>query len=71
MGAVEYRKENYNVWGYMMTMGLGYMEYFQLAEDLGALPLPVMACGVLCQARSDYVNPAGGSLQDKYMKEFH
>lgn len=70
VGDIEYRKENYNVWGYMMTMGLGYMEYFQLAEDLGALPLPVMACGVLCQARSDYANPAGGSLQEKYIKNF-
>lgn len=67
---IEYRRENYNVWGYTMTMGLGYMEYFQLAEDLGALPLPVMACGVLCQARSDYANPAGGSLQEKYIKNF-
>ena len=42
-------------------MGLGYMEYFQLAEDLNAAPVPVMACGVLCQARSDYAHPAGGS----------
>lgn len=67
---VELRKENYNVWGYVMTMGLGYMEYFQLAEDLGATPLPVMACGVLCQARSDYANPAGGELQKKYIKNF-
>lgn len=70
VGDVEIRKENFNVWGYMMTMGLGYMEYFQLAEDLNASPLPVMACGVLCQARSDYANPAGGSLQDKYIKNF-
>ncbi|WP_435924225.1 alpha-L-arabinofuranosidase C-terminal domain-containing protein [Paenibacillus sp. DYY-L-2] len=67
---IEVRKENYNVWGYMMTMGLGYMEYFQLAEDLGASPLPVMACGVLCQARSDYANPAGGELRDYYIKNF-
>lgn len=70
VGAVEERKENFNVWGYVMTMGLGYMEYFQLAEDLGATPLPVMACGVLCQARSDYANPAGGALQEKYIKNF-
>ncbi|MBQ6814344.1 MAG: alpha-L-arabinofuranosidase [Lachnospiraceae bacterium] len=70
VGDVEVRKENFNVWGYMMTMGLGYMEYFQLAEDLNASPLPVMACGVLCQARSDYANPAGGKLQDKYIKNF-
>ncbi|MFC4403378.1 alpha-L-arabinofuranosidase C-terminal domain-containing protein [Gracilibacillus xinjiangensis] len=70
VGAVELRKENFNVWGYMMTMGLGYMEYFQLAEDLNATPLPVMACGVLCQARSNYVNPAGGELRDYYVKSF-
>lgn len=70
VGKVETRKENFNVWGYMMTMGLGYMEYFQLAEDLRAEPLPVMACGVLCQARSDYANPAGGALREKYIKNF-
>lgn len=70
VGEVEVRKENYNVWGYMMTLGLGYMEYFQLAEDLNAEPLPVMACGVLCQARSDYANPAGGELQKKYINNF-
>ncbi|ADL52276.1 alpha-L-arabinofuranosidase C-terminal domain-containing protein [Clostridium cellulovorans] len=70
VGDVEVRKENFNVWGYVMTMGLGYMEYFQLAEDLNATPLPVMACGVLCQARSDYANPAGGKLRDKYIKNF-
>lgn len=70
VGSVELRKENFNVWGYMMTMGLGYMEYFQLAEDLNAEPLPVMACGVLCQARSDYANPAGGKLQKKYIDNF-
>lgn len=70
VGSVEVRKENFNVWGYVMTMGLGYMEYFQLAEDLNAQPLPVMACGVLCQARSDYANPAGGKLQQKYIENF-
>ncbi|WP_088104871.1 alpha-L-arabinofuranosidase C-terminal domain-containing protein [Halalkalibacter urbisdiaboli] len=70
VGDIELRKENFNVWGYMMTMGLGYMEYFQLAEDLNATPLPVMACGVLCQARSDYVHPAGGELRDYFVKSF-
>ncbi|WP_411346655.1 alpha-L-arabinofuranosidase C-terminal domain-containing protein [Paenibacillus sp. WLX1005] len=70
IGDIELRKENFNVWGYMMTMGLGYMEYFQLAEDLNAVPLPVMACGVLCQARSDYAHPAGGALREHYIKNF-
>lgn len=70
VGPVETRLENFNVWGYNMTLGLGYMEYFQLSEDLGATPLPVMACGVLCQARSDYAAPAGGELREKYIRNF-
>lgn len=70
IGTAEQREENYNVWGYAMTMGLGYLEYFQMAEDLGAEPLPVMACGVLCQARSDDANAAGGDLMDYYIQSF-
>lgn len=70
MGPIEARKENFNLWGYSMTMGLGYFEYFQLSEDLNAYPVPVMACGVLCQARSDYAAPAGGSLRDYYISNF-
>ena len=70
VGPIEVRKENFNLWGYSMTMGLGYFEYFQLAEDLNAFPVPVMACGVLCQARSDYAAPAGGSLRDYYISNF-
>ena len=70
IGTPEQREENYNVWGYAMTMGLGYLEYFQMAEDLGAEPLPVMACGVLCQARSDGANAAGGALMDYYIQNF-
>ena len=70
VGTAEQREENYNVWGYAMTMGLGYLEYFQMAEDLGAEPLPVMACGVLCQARSDGANAAGGALMDYYIQNF-
>ncbi len=70
MGPIEMRKENFNLWGYSMTMGLGYFEYFQLAEDLNAYPVPVMACGVLCQARSDYAAPAGGALRDYYISNF-
>lgn len=52
IGPVEQRKENFNTWGYMQSYGLGYYEYFCLAEALGAQPLPVVHSGVLCQARS-------------------
>ena len=38
-----------NTWGYHQSMGLGYYEYFQLCEDLGMAPLPILPCGVSCQ----------------------
>jgi len=34
---------------YYQSYGLGFFEYFQLAEDLGAEPLPVLSCGLACQ----------------------
>ena len=51
VGPVEQRRENFNTWGYMQSYGLGYFEYFMLAEAIGAEPLPVVHSGVLCQAR--------------------
>ena len=38
-----------NTWGYHQSMGLGYFEYFQLCEDIGMEPLPILPCGVSCQ----------------------
>ena len=35
-----------NIWGYMVDNGLGYHEYLQLCEDLGAQPLFCINCGV-------------------------
>ncbi|MBV8116230.1 MAG: hypothetical protein JO300_15910, partial [Silvibacterium sp.] len=32
--------------------GLGFYEYFQLAEDIGARPLPILNCGMACQFNS-------------------
>lgn len=34
---------------YFQTFGLGFYEYFQLAEDIGAEPLPILSCGMACQ----------------------
>ena len=34
---------------YFQSGGLGFYEYFCLAEDLGAEPLPVINCGMVCQ----------------------
>lgn len=45
IGPVEQRPTRRNKWGYNQTLGLGYYEYFQLAEDLKAKPLPVLPGG--------------------------
>ncbi|MEV4684833.1 alpha-L-arabinofuranosidase C-terminal domain-containing protein [Streptomyces kurssanovii] len=42
VGPVEERATNSNFWGYNQSYGLGYYEYFQFAEDIGAMPLPVV-----------------------------
>ena len=42
VGPVETRATNKNFWGYNQSYGLGYFEYFQFSEDIGAMPLPVV-----------------------------
>ena len=49
VGALEERKPLRNLWGYHQTRGLGYFEYFQFCEDIGAEPVPVVAAGLPCQ----------------------
>ena len=49
IGPLEARKPQRNIWGYHQSVGLGYFEYFQFCEDIGAAPLPVIAAGVPCQ----------------------
>ncbi|MDP4268823.1 MAG: alpha-L-arabinofuranosidase C-terminal domain-containing protein [Bacteroidota bacterium] len=59
IGAVENRPTNINRWNYTFgdkkyfdyyqSYGLGFYEYFQLSEDIGAEPLPVLSCGLSCQ----------------------
>jgi alpha-L-arabinofuranosidase len=34
---------------YFQTFGMGFFEYFQLAEDIGAEPLPILNCGMACE----------------------
>jgi alpha-L-arabinofuranosidase len=59
VGPVEDRQLIINRWNfefahrptpdYFQTFGLGFFEYFQLAEDIGAEPLPILNCGMACQ----------------------
>lgn len=77
VGPVENRPLNENRWNYtfkhkafpdyFQTLGLGFFEYFQLSEDLGAEPLPVISCGLSCQYESNEVVPMdelGPYIQD-------
>lgn len=42
---------------YFQSFGLGFFEYFQLAEDIGAEPLPILNCGMACQFNSAELVP--------------
>jgi alpha-N-arabinofuranosidase len=62
IGNIEDRKLIINRWNtefahrlapdYYQSYGLGFFEYFQLAEDIGAEPLPILNCGMACQFNS-------------------
>jgi len=45
---------------YFQSFGLGFYEYFELCEGIGAEPLPVINCGMSCQFDAAEVAP----LQD-------
>ena len=59
IGDPENRPLNENRWNYTFprrqyadyyqSYGLGFYEYFLLAEKIGAEPLPVLSCGLACQ----------------------
>ncbi len=49
IGPLEARKPMKNIWNYHQSLGIGFFEYFQFCEDIGAEPLPVIAAGVPCQ----------------------
>lgn len=73
IGKVEERKEIQNMWGYYQSYGLGFYEYFQLCEDTGAVPVPVVNCGMTCQGgvhggKSKYMAKLGAEL-DTYIQD--
>jgi len=52
---------------YFQSFGIGFFEYFQLAEDLGAAPLPILGCGMACQFNTGELVPMdelGPYIQD-------
>jgi len=67
LGPVEERKLLINRWNYeflhrptpdyYQSFGLGFFEFFQLCEDIGAKPLPILNCGMACQFNSGELCP--------------
>lgn len=63
VGPVENRPLNQNRWeytfqyrfypDYFQSYGLGFYEFFQLCEDIGSEPLPIVNCGLACQYQND------------------
>jgi alpha-L-arabinofuranosidase len=52
---------------YYQSFGLGFYEYFQLAEDIGASPLPILNCGMACQFNSSEL--AALEQVDEYIQD--
>ena len=63
VGPVENRPINENRWeytfphrfypDYFQSYGLGFFEFFQLSEEIGSEPLPILSCGLACQFQND------------------
>lgn len=69
IGPLKDRKPAMNVWHYHQTRALGFYEYFQWCEDMGAEPLPVLAAGVPCQNSTLDANGLGGQQGGIPMKD--
>jgi alpha-L-arabinofuranosidase len=64
VGDIAARPGHWNLWGYHSTDGLGFHEYLQLCEDLGAAPLYVINVGMSCQGR------AGMVVDKEHLKDY-
>ena len=77
IGPIEERQLIINRWNfefahrptpdYFQTFGLGFFEYFQLAEDIGAEPLPILNAGMACQFNTAELVPL--SQLDSYVQD--
>lgn len=74
VGPVENRPINLNRWScsafermfpdYYQSGGLGFYEYFRLAEEIGAEPVPIISCGMACQFQNDPSWDVNCSIED-------
>ncbi len=79
VGPVENRPLNDNRWShtmldrfcpdYFQSGGLGFYEYFLLSEDMGAEPLPVLNCGMICQYQNEDGEQPDISALDPFIED--
>lgn len=80
-GDVAARKYGINLWTNpentedpqpsFMSYGLGFYEYFQLAEDIGAIGVPVINCGIYCQLRGKGGLELESDEFKQYLQDMH
>ncbi len=80
-GDVAARKQGINLWTNLgitddpnpsfMSYGLGFYEYFQLAEDIGAIGVPVIQCGLYCQMRGKGPVDMNSDEFKQYVQDMH
>lgn len=80
VGPVENRPLNKNRWestfthryypDYFQTYGLGFFEYFQLSEELGAEPLPILNVGMACQYQNWNDESAHAPATEEGLREY-
>ena len=81
LGPVEERRTNWNRWqmdeyqkegrtsaDYFQTYGMGFYEFFQFCEDIGAKPMPIMNCGMTCQWHEALTVPL--EEMDPYVQDY-
>ncbi len=52
-----------------MTYGLGFFEFFQLSEDIGAVGVPVLNAGMYCQGRNGVALEIGSDEFNRYVQD--
>lgn len=79
IGPVENRPLNETRWNYgkerthfdyYQSYGLGFFEFFQFCEEIGAEPLPVLSCGMACQFNNDITTKGSWIAQGDSLNEF-
>ncbi len=79
-GDVAARRQGQNIWTderatndkypSYMSYGLGFYEYFLLAEDIGAIGVPVLNCGLGCMGQGPGLGPDVGTPEfEQYVQD--